>query len=232
VDQNFEKAWSQRIEAFIAYGQSGELADYYFIPNVGEWVTSRDTTDYSGADGVLVEGFGRWVNGEYFSVQNGDWQMQMDRILALSNMDKILLLQQYVDKDDISDRLFLLSSYLLVKGRFTYLNLEWSAAPEWFPEYALPIGSPVGSTPSTVSALWRADWKLYVRSYSNGLVLVNPGDEIQTVALRGTYYEANPIGGGSIPASGDISSWRLEYTPVTEVTLEPHQGVVLLIELP
>jgi hypothetical protein len=73
VDQAFEEAWSSRIEEFIAYNQSNELAEYYLIPNVGAWITGRDATDYSGADGVMVEGFARFSEGNYFSAQDGDW---------------------------------------------------------------------------------------------------------------------------------------------------------------
>ena len=66
LDQTFEETWSSQIEAFIAFGQAGDLADYYFIPNAGAWVNGRDMTDYSGADGIMVEGFGRLAYGGYF----------------------------------------------------------------------------------------------------------------------------------------------------------------------
>ena len=232
VDQTFEETWSSHIEDFIAFGQAGELADYNFIPNVGEWVTGRDITDYSGADGVMVEGFGRWTDGEYFSAQEGDWQLQMDRIVGMTNLDKIILLQQYVNKDDVRDRLFLLGSYLLVKGRHTYLNLELSTEPEWFPEYEIPIGTPVGGLPSSISSLWRSDWGVYARAYSNGLVLVNPFDKAQEVVFQKTYYQAFPYGGGIVPADGDVSGWEVDYVPVVSVSLDPNQAVILLDALP
>jgi hypothetical protein len=232
LDQAFEEDWSRRIEDFIAYGQTGELAKYYFIPNVGEWVTGRDITDYSEADGVMVEGFARWTEGDYFSAQDGDWQLQMDRILGLTEQNKIILLQQYVDSVDLQDRLFLLSSYLLVKGRYTYLNLDISQQPEWFPEYEISIGSPVGEPPTTISALWRSDWGLYARAFSNGLALVNPTIEAQRVSLGGTYYQAMPAGGGLVPEDGDISAWGIDYAPVTSIILQPNQGAVLLTQIP
>jgi hypothetical protein len=231
LDADFEKAWSKRIEDFIAYAQTGELADYYFIPNVGEWVTGRDATDYSGADGVMVEGFGRWSDGSYFSALDEDWQLQMDRILGLVNLDKIILLQQYVDAANVEDRLFLIGSYLLVKGRHTYINLEWSMLPEWFPEYEIPIGSPVGGV-STISELWRSDWGIYAREYSNGLVLVNPTDEIRLVELPTTYHQAFPQSGGTVPADGDVSAWGVEYKLVTTVAVGPNQATVLVFETP
>jgi len=233
ADETFEAAWSSQIEDFIAFGQAGELSEYHFIPNVGAWVTGRDNTDYSGADGVMVEGFGRWSEGEYFSAGEGDWQMQMDRILHMVDLDKIILLQQYVKKDDTGDRLFLLGSYLLVKGDHTYLNLEFSAKPEWFPEYEIPIGTPVGGAPRSISSLWRSGWGVYARSYTNGLVLVNPSDQSQEIVFPKAYYQAFPYGGGIVPADGDTSDdWVVWYVPVTRITLLPNQGAVLLMEEP
>ncbi|HET9913182.1 MAG TPA: putative glycoside hydrolase, partial [Anaerolineales bacterium] len=179
-----------------------------------------------------VEGFGRWTEGEYFSAQEGDWQMQMDRILRMVSLDKIVLLQQYVDKENVEDRLFLLGSYLLVKGHHTYLNFEFSTEPEWFPEYEIPIGTPVGGTPQSISSLWHADLGVYARTYTNGLVLVNPSDKPQEIVFQKTGYQAVPSGGGIVPADGDISDWTVGYVQVTAVTLAPNQAAVLLVEPP
>jgi len=233
VDQVFEESWSTQIEDFIAFGKDGELTDYYFIPNVGEWVTKRDDTDYSSADGLMVEGFGRWETGEYFSEPEGDWQLQVERILSMVNLDKIVLLQQYVnDVNDLNDRLFLLGSYLLVKGNHTFINLEFSSEPEWFPEYEIPIGTPVGSLPSSIGSLWRSDWGVYARAYDNGLVLVNPSDQPREIVLQKTYYQAFPYGGGIVPADGEVPGWEVDYVPVTNISLGPNQAAILLEELP
>ena len=233
IDRVFEETWSSKIEDFIIFGQSGDLADYYFIPNVGQWVTGRDITDYSSADGIMIEGFGRWANGEYFLAEEGDWQLQMDRILSMVNLDKIILLQQYVDKGiDMEDRLFLLGNYLLIKGHHTYVNLELSSEPEWFPEYEIPIGTPIGGIPSSIGSLWRSDWGVYARAYSNGLVLVNPSEKVQEIVFQKTYYQAFPYGGGIVPADGDVLGWEVDYVPVTSVSLNPNQAVILLDALP
>jgi len=226
VDATFESGWAARIERLIAYVQQGELANYYFIPNVGQWVTTRDPTDYSGADGVMIEGFGGWGYGNYFDL--ADWQLQMDRILGLVGQDKAILAQQYVDPADVNDRTFLLGCYLLIKGRATYLNFDLGLEPEWFPEYGIPIGSPLGGHPANVEALWRAGWNVYARTYSNGLVLVNPTATTRTVNLGNTYYRATPNGGGEVPADGDVSAWTVTYTPVSAVTLQPNRAAVLL----
>ena len=70
------------------------------------------------------------------------------------------------------------------------------------------------------------------RTYSNGMVLVNPSDQPQEVAFEKTYYRAFPYGGGIVPADGDVSGWKVDYVPVTTVTLMPNQGIVLLVKAP
>ncbi len=226
IDNTFESQWATRLENFMTFVQQGSLAPYHFIPNAGQWVTSRDATDYSIADGVMIEGFGGWGYASYFEL--ADWQLQMDRILGLVNQDKIILAQQYIDADNVNDRMFLLGSYLLIKGRYTYINFDLDLEPEWFPEYGIPIGSPTGGTPANIAALWNDAWGVYARGYSNGLVLVNPTDTSRTINLGQTYYQATPNGGGLVPTNGDVSAWTVSYTPVTSVTLAPNRAAVLL----
>jgi hypothetical protein len=132
----------------------------------------------------------------------------------------------------LNDRLFLLGSYLLVKGSHTYINLEFSSEPEWFPEYEIPIGSPVGGIPPSIGSLWRSDWGVYARTYNNGLVLVNPSDQVQEIVFQKTYYQAFPYGGGIVPADGEISGWEVDYFPVTSVSLGSNQAAILLDVLP
>ncbi len=230
LDNTFESQWATRLENFMSYVQQGSLADYHFIPNAGQWVTSRETTDYSIADGVMIEGFGGWGYASYFEL--ADWQLQMNRILGLVGQDKAILAQQYIDAGDVDDRMFLLGSYLLIKGRYTYINFELDLEPEWFPEYGIPIGSPTGGTPANIGALWNAGWGVYARTYSNGRVLVNPTAAAQTVNLGQTYYQATPNGGGFIPTDGDVSAWTVSYAPVTSVTLASNRAAVLLNTAP
>lgn len=231
VDIAFEAAWAQRLQRFVAFAQSGALAPYHLIPNVSAWVTTRDPTNYAAADGVMIEGFGGWGFGSYFDL--GDWQLQMDRILDLVSRDKAVLAQQYVDPTDVDDRTYLLACYLLIKGHYTYLNLELGEDPEWFPEYGIAIGSPLQSAPGSVEALWNTSWGVYTRAYSNGLVLVNPGDTARMVHLSRTYYLATPQGGGNVPENGQPPvSWRVLYAPVTQVTLAANRGAVLVTAVP
>jgi len=227
VDASFEATWTSRLEDFMRFAQSGTLAPYHFIPNAGMLVTFRETTDYSIADGVMIEGFSQWGGGNFFDL--ADWRFQMNKILALVSKDKAILAQQYVDAGDAEDRTFILANYLLIKGHHTYINLEYSMEPEWFPEYTIPIGHP-SSMPAAVDDLWNAGWGVYARTYSNGLVLVNPTASTQTISLGSTYYLAAPSGGGTVPEDGGIpAAWRVTYTAVNQVTLGSNEAAILLV---
>ena len=225
-DPAFESAWARRIEDFIDYVQAQFGGQYYFIPNVGYWVTTRDPTNYSQANGVMIEGFSEWSPGSPFDL--ADWHLQMNRILGLTNQGKVLILQSYVDETDVEDRIFVLANYLLVKGVHSFINLDLGLAPEWFPEYGIPIGSPVDPLPTDIDSYLDPSG-LYRRDYSNGLALVNPGTTTRTIDLGGTYYLATPSGGGWVPEDGGTSAWTVTYAPVTSVTLAPNRGAILLV---
>ena len=90
----------------------------------------------------------------------------------------------------------------------------------------------MGGIPASISSLWRPDWELYARTYSNGLVLVNPSDKLQEVVFQKTYYQAFPYGGGIVSADGDVSDWKVHYIPVTSISLDPNEAVILLDVLP
>ena len=175
----------------------------------------------------MLEGFAAWGPNQPFSPF--DWQLQMNRILDLERQDKVIIAQSYLNSaDDVDWRLYLLANYLLVKGSHTYINTDIGLDPEWFPEYDIDIGSPLDSLPANVDSWLDAGSGLYVRAYTEGLAVVNPTDSTRTMELDGTYYRITPVGGGDVPADGDTSIWRVDYTPANSVTLGPYHGAVLM----
>lgn len=226
-DPAFEAQWSSRIERWIAYLETSLGSNYKLIPNVGAWITSRDVTDYSGADGVMIEGFAAWDDWDFFDL--ADWQLQMDRILGLVNEDKIIICQSYInDAGNMAYRSFLIASFLMIKGAHTYVNIEYSMEPEWFPEYAVDLGAPVGGIPSNINALWRSDWRVYAREYQHGLVVVNPTDGSKTFSVGSGYQKMIPHGGGTVPENGGISGMYLTYQSASTITLPAFSGAVLV----
>ena len=196
------------------------------MPNVGFWVTGRDGTDYSGVDGVMIEGFGYDVWSAFGA---SDWALQLNRVLGLINQGKALIGQAY-HTEAAATRLFTLATYLLIKGDHTYVNLDTGLDPEWWPEYGIPIGAPTTVPPANIGALLDASG-VYARAYSNGLVLVNPGTTTRIVSLGRAYQLAQPSGGGTVPSSGVLpADWTVAYTTVTSVTLAPGSAAVLVLD--
>lgn len=228
-DPTFETAWSGRIERWIAAIKQDFGSQYRLIPNVGAWVTTRDVTNYTGADGAMIEGFCGWGQSSPFELV--DWQLQMNRILSLARIGKIVIAQAYVDSpSDIAYRKFLLGSYLLVKGSKSFINMELAMEPEWFPEYGIDLGAPLDALPSDINSFYRADWGVYAREYAKGFTLVNPRDTPRTFSVGSGYKRVTPVGGGIVPADGDISERRLAYEPVTSVTVLPYSSEILVAE--
>lgn len=225
VDVAFENAWTAKLESFMTYMRARFAGQYYLIPNVGWWVTTRDHTDFSLADGVFIEGF---ANDVFEAFGEEGWTTQVDRLMGLIHVGRAVIGESY-DAYDPARRMFTLATYLLIKGDHTYLTYQTGQAPEWWPEYEVPIGSPLSPTPASSHALFAQG--VYQRDYSNGRVLVNPRGTTQVVDLGATYFRAQPTGGGGLPWNGVVpSAWHVDYVPVNQVTLPPGQGAVLVID--
>lgn len=225
-DEVFEAGWTRRIEDWMIWLNTAFGDDFALIVNAGQLVTTRETTDYSLADGVMVEGFAGWDEHDRF--ETGDWTLQINRILALVNQDRTVILQSYVFEP--AERLWQIANYLLVKGNHTYINLEMTQDIEWFPEYDLPVGRALTPPPDDIEQLRTASG-LYARTYDNALVLVNPDPfgAAQTVTLdTPMHLVTGSVGGGDVPDDADITGWRVETVEVNHITVQPGQAAILL----
>jgi hypothetical protein len=233
VDAGFESEWARRIADWLAWLQGEAIGGYHLVPNVGSWITTRETTDYGDADGVMVEGFALEADSSPYA--RDDWRLQMDRVLAAVRRGQALLAQTYVSA--WPDRAFALGSFLLVKGDRSFLNLEIGFEPEWWPEYGIPIGAPLAGPVAAVEELDPDGDGVLRRDFDNGVVLVNPSNPwdgtavTRTIDLGGVFYLAQAIGGGAVAADGTPAGF-LSYVRVREVTLGPAAAAVLLSRLP
>ncbi len=223
--------WVPALQSYAAYilaDFAAQTENFYFLPNLGALVTGWDPTDYAAlGHGGMNEGFGQWGPSSPFDI--GDWQLQMDRLLALSNADRILLLECHPDADSPGERMFLIGCYLLVKGDRTYITLSGANVDiEWFPEYGIDLGPYTGGVPADVASLYIADWGVYRREYERGFVLVNPTDSARSIPdLDGIFRLAVAQGGGAVPENG-VPSGVLSFSEVTAVELPPYSGAVLI----
>lgn len=227
VDAAFESAWAQREHDFTDYIRSRFAGRWRWIPNIGSFITTRDPSDYSNVDGVMIEQFAEAGNGSFFATI--DWQLQMDRVLQLAAADKIILAQSYPDGNTIDERLFDLGSYLLIKGAHTYINLlSFGQNLYWLPEYMINLGPPADPLPTEISKYFNPNWNVYVRSYANGMVLVNPSDTpTSTFDLGRVYDRLIPSGSGLIAPDGTAPG-SLLHNPTRTLSICAHCAVILL----
>ncbi len=225
--------WGRHLDIFGSYVKNqfhNGTDNYYFIPNLGGMITTWDTITYwRHADGAMVEGFAHW--GTPYDV--GDWQLQMNRILTMTGLGRILILQSYpydgssFDTDD-DDRSFIVANHLLIKGAHTYLGMiDHGLEVEWYPEYEFQLGPYAAPPPASISGLYDPVAQVYVREYQMGRVLVNPQGTPRTVVLGAEFVRLVGTGGGVVsPAGVPQGSWSVT-APLTSITVPAYGGVVL-----
>ena len=221
--------WVPGLEQFGREARAALAAQgYRFLPNLGGLITGWLDVDYGLGHGGMIECFALWGPGSYFDP--ADWALQMDRALALVRSNKIVICQSYPSGRSLRERMFATASYLLIKGRATYLNLLATddVALEYYPEYTVGLGWARGAFPAGVEALWRAEWGVYRRDYSNGIVLVNPGENAVTIPDLGkTRWLVVARGGGRVGEDGRAGG-SLVSEAVRRLTLPAHSGAVLM----
>ncbi len=216
-----------RYGAFCANGFHAQPERFYFLPNLGGLITTWDRyTNYGVGDGGMNEGFCASGPGRYYS--DADWKLQMTRLLSLAARKKILLCQTETDPAQIEHRGFLLGSYLLIKGSRTYLNGIHKSTLEWYPEYRAPMGPPREDVKPDVSAYWAADWGVYRREYTRGIVLVNPAATAVSIPDLGREYHRMIMEGGGAVGEDGREPGRLTSTPTRAVEIPAHGARVLL----
>ena len=223
--------WVPNLEQFgraIRQTLEAPTNGFVFLPNLGGLVTGWLDMDYGLGHGGMIEGFAFWGPGNY--LDPADWALQMDRGMVLARGNKIVICQSYPGAGSAQERMFATASYLLIKGSATYLNLLASdaVALEYYPEYTLDLGGARGALPAGINSLWNASWGVYRRDYTNGIVLVNPGDSTVNIAsLGGTYWRVTTTGGGVVSTSGSYGG-SVTATAVTSLSLPPVSAAVLL----
>lgn len=188
------------------------------IPNVGALATSWDNADYSLTAGVFSEGF---LDP---GLSASDWKRAAEQTWQLARQGRIVILQNYLSSnDDVERRKYLLASYLLVKGRRTYLSYFGPGGLQWYPEWDLDLGPPV-STPATLDSLrWQG---VYRRDFAHGTVLVNPEPQAVSVRLDPPLREVRISGGGPVGPDGAVAG-RVDTAPVASLRLAPKSAAIL-----
>ena len=224
-DVDFENEWSTKLEDFARYTKNRFGNEHYLISNVGHWVTTRDRTSYLGTNGVMIEGFGAWDATTPFALV--DWKLQMNRILGMQKIGKVIIAQSYLDSaSQRRARMFFVSNYLLVKDTHTYINMDMGYGPEWFREYGIRLGRPIKRAPSNIRSLY-SRLRVFRRVYSNGWALVNPTSTRRTVRFGRYLYNVTASGGGFVDGYARANG-KLYYRRMNRITLAPYSGAVVV----
>lgn len=162
------------------------------------------------ADGILDEtGLTRSSNTQRnYELADGEWQGKMAYWQYILGQGKNLILFNYPLSDDpfspAQEINWSTANYLLLKNDHTYLASAYGLSQ---PGYHSPIGSPTSPAPANYQQI-----SLYSRTYSSGLVLVNPSSTTPfSITLSQTYHDIY----------GQVYSGTINVTP--------HTGLVLLM---
>lgn len=131
--------------------------------------------------------------------------------------------------------------YLLVSNPRTsyWTDVEVGGPYAWlhlFPEWKAPLGRALVPQPATMTDLAVPHQAgVYQRAFQNGVVLANLGCAAPcSVALAETMYRLGATGGwdpevGEFPGAPVIlADGAVNYTPVSNLVLDPIEGAVLL----
>ncbi len=216
--------WAQASDNFMQRLTADlNKAGIYCLPNIGDLVTGWDHTDYALSNGGMLEG----APGQWSHYGQTQWVQSANRALQLIDADKIIFFQSYLhDAADYRQRLYWLGTYLLLRGRYTYITYFNRHPFEYYPEFGINIGTPL-KTAKTIADLQKG--ALYIRRFTQGLVVVNSADrKSHAYRIPVGYREAQVQGGGTINASGKMSG-ALIFVPVGgRVRLPPHSSLILV----
>jgi hypothetical protein len=180
-----DTAYQSAMRSFLAYvGPRIQAAGKLAISNMGAWV--EYPTVVSGwlqyVDGGMDEMFGKW------STTPGDgyrdptqWRTQLGELQGAEAAGKSFLAVTQSSVTDTQAQRFGWGTLLLGAGGHAsfYANYDQQSEP-WLSDYDTDLGSPTSAASALPSGA-------YVRSFSRGLVVVNPTGATQHVDFGGSY---------------------------------------------
>ena len=215
--------WLQASEEFISrMNKDMNRRGIWLLPNHGNMTTSWDPLDYALTNGGMLEGVpmkpdnSRNVSDPSYLY---DWIQSISRTMYLTQKDRVIILQPSIDNvNNLNYRLFVIGEYLMVRGNYTYLNLNISGQSQasWYPEYEIDLGAPSQTyvipdtlfTPSKENIdralLNYKEGDLFIRRFEKGMVILNPNNSTRqyTVPTDKAYKAAVIAGGGTVPETG------------------------------
>jgi hypothetical protein len=182
-----DAAYSAAMESALAYiGPRIQAAGKLAIPNFASWVEYPQTYDnwLQYVSGGLDEMFVKWGRGAGEGYRgSGQWRTQVEEARYANQHGKIFLAYTQGAVNETQAARYGYASLLM--GSESASQASYAFTPnysneQWVPEYEYEIGSPTAAATADPTGVYR-------RTFSNGLVLVNPTGVTQTVSFGGTY---------------------------------------------
>ncbi len=193
-----EQQWDNSVKNMLSNVEKSIDSDLMTVYNNGynKWIDVYDAR--------FIEW---WIQYEKKPLGGDYWLMFVQSAEETVNTGKSLCVAQYGYGKE--QRIYGLASFLLISNDHSYYyfndggSIDYAKPLEWYPEYELQIGEPAG-------AYYVKDG-VYQRDFTNGKVLVNPGNDNVETELDRTYYS--------------------DGEGATKVKLSPRTGKILLKEI-
>src|SRR3989338_5345688 len=196
------------------------------LPNALIFYNSLDRINLNsdGLNGGLIEGYGTsWPN-----IYNlNTWLDHQNKIIGSESTGLAFMLPVQIN-NDIQKRLFLLSSYYLVKNDGGYFWVSgWDCPtqstiyPELIDNTNVNLGSSLGPYPTSISNLRFGTTNLYVRQFQKGLVIVNPSTFTYNYNLGSIPYKEIQIIGNNVILTSVSST----------ITIPANTGKILIAQV-
>jgi hypothetical protein len=180
-----DAAYQAAVRSMLAYaGPRIQAAGKLAIPNIGSWSeypeVAKEWLQY--VSGGVDEMFAKWSTtpGQGYRDASG-WQTQIEEIQTTERMGKrFLAITQSEAGDTQAIRYGWASVLLAANGHTAFTAAANYTSESWSSEYEAQIGEPISSATEIAGGAWK-------RSFTGGLVVVNPTSKTVGVSFGGTY---------------------------------------------
>ena len=201
-----DAAYQAAVRSMLAYaGPRIQAAGKLAIPNIGSWSENPEVAKewLQFVSGGVDEMFAKWSStpGQGYRDVAG-WRTQIEEIQSTERMGKrFLAITQAGASDTQAIRYGWASVLLAADGHTAYSAAANYTGETWASEYEAQIGEPTSEATQVAGGAWE-------RTFTGGLVVVNPTSSTVEVSLGGTY-----TGSG--------------LTNATSAVMAPNTGLVL-----
>lgn len=207
-----DAAYEAAVGSMLAYaGPKIQAAGKLIIPNMGSWSEHPEVVKgwLQYVSGGMDEMFVKWAStpGDEGYRDPAGWQTQIEEVQSTEQLGKRFLAVTQAQQGETNAIRYGWASTLLGANGHTAFCVAGNYTGEtWSSEFEVPLGEPT----STATAVGNGAW---ARTFSNGLVLVNPTTTTVDVSF-----------GASYSGSGLSDATAASMAPNTALILTPALG--------